>query len=71
MRHRIQDRGSHRATGANGEDCGRSGTFGSRGLGQPSYPTPGSNPGSDFGSDAYPAAPFDRADCGYSTSRLG
>lgn len=67
MRHRIQDRGSHRATGANGEDCGRSGTFGSRGLGQPSYPTPGSN----SGPNAHPATPFDRADCGYSTSRLG
>jgi hypothetical protein len=71
MRHRIQDRGSHRATGANGEDCGRSGTFGSRGLGQPSYPTPGSNPGSNSELNAYPATPFDRADCGHSTSRLG
>lgn len=58
MRHRIQDRCSHRATSANGEDCGRSGAIGSRGLGQPSYP----DSGSDFGSDAHPAAPFDRAD---------
>jgi hypothetical protein len=67
MRHRIQDRGSHRATIADGEDRGRSGAFGSSGLGQPSHP----NSGSDFGSAAHPAAPFDRADCGHSTSRLG
>ena len=67
MRHRIQDRGSHRATIADGEDRGRSGALGSSGLGQPSNP----NSGSDFGSAAHPAAPFDRADCGYSTSRLG
>jgi hypothetical protein len=60
MRHRVEDRGPHRAASADGEDRGRPSPFSPDCLGQPS------NSGSN--SDPYPASPFDRADCGNSTS---